>query len=166
VTLCKISIFNGLCFSKDSLVNFVTLWVWVQPPLTCVRKIAKSNHYLRHICLSVCPSARNNSAPTGRIFVEFIMGAIYGKSVEEMQILLRYDRKGVGLHEYHPTLFIISRSALRYACFVLFCMDAVTSNVELEASGSSEQTDKFKRCQKTTRLYFIFVALSSPSHLG
>ena len=30
---------------------------------------------------------------------------------------------------------------------VLFCLDAVTSDVEMEASGSSAQTDRSKRCQ-------------------
>jgi hypothetical protein len=40
-----------------------------------VRKIAKSDNELRQVCLpvwsSVRPSARNNSAPTGRIFRKF-----------------------------------------------------------------------------------------------
>jgi len=36
-----------------------------------VRKIAKSNYYLRHVCLSVRRSALNNSAPTGRILMKF-----------------------------------------------------------------------------------------------
>jgi len=36
-----------------------------------VRKIAKSDYYLRHVCLSVRRSALNNSAPTGRILTEF-----------------------------------------------------------------------------------------------
>jgi hypothetical protein len=34
-----------------------------------VRKIAKSD--VASLCLSVCPSAWNNSIPTGRIFMEF-----------------------------------------------------------------------------------------------
>jgi hypothetical protein len=37
-----------------------------------VRKIAKSDHYLNHVCLSICPSIRwNNSTPTRRIFMKF-----------------------------------------------------------------------------------------------
>jgi len=36
-----------------------------------VRKIATSNYWPRHVCLSVRPSAWNNSAPTGRIFIKF-----------------------------------------------------------------------------------------------
>jgi hypothetical protein len=36
-----------------------------------VRKIAKSDYYLRHICLSVRPPAWNNFARTRRIFMKF-----------------------------------------------------------------------------------------------
>ena len=36
-----------------------------------VRKIAKSDYWLLHVCSSVCPSALNNSAPTGRVFMKF-----------------------------------------------------------------------------------------------
>jgi hypothetical protein len=35
-----------------------------------VRKIAKNDYKLRLLCLSVCLSAWNNSASTGRIFME------------------------------------------------------------------------------------------------
>jgi hypothetical protein len=34
-----------------------------------VRKIAKSDYYLRHVCQSVLPGW-NKPAPTGRIFIE------------------------------------------------------------------------------------------------
>ena len=37
---------------------------------TPVRKIAKSDYQLRYGC-SVCPSARNNFAPTERVFIKF-----------------------------------------------------------------------------------------------
>ena len=40
-----------------------------------IRKIAKSDLQLRHVCPSVCLSAWNKSAPTGRIFVKFDIGA-------------------------------------------------------------------------------------------
>ena len=36
-----------------------------------LRKIAKSDYWLGHVRLSVRPSARNNSAPTGRISMRF-----------------------------------------------------------------------------------------------
>jgi hypothetical protein len=41
----------------------------------CVRKIVKSDYYISHVCLSVCPSVRlsawNGSTPTGQIFMKF-----------------------------------------------------------------------------------------------
>jgi len=47
-----------------------------------VRKIAKSDYYRRHVCLSVSLSvcllsAWNNSAPTGRIFMKFDIGFFF-----------------------------------------------------------------------------------------
>ena len=36
-----------------------------------VRKIALSDYYLRHVCLSVRPTAWNTSGPAGRIFMKF-----------------------------------------------------------------------------------------------
>ena len=36
-----------------------------------VGKIAKSDYWFRHVCLSVCPTAWNNFAPNGRIFIKF-----------------------------------------------------------------------------------------------
>ena len=42
---------------------------WRLHLLGCVCKIAKSAHFLRLV--SICPSAWNNSAPTGRSFMKF-----------------------------------------------------------------------------------------------
>ena len=36
-----------------------------------VRKIAKSDYWLRYVCLFVCLSAWNNSSPTERIFMKY-----------------------------------------------------------------------------------------------
>ena len=36
-----------------------------------VRKISKSEYQLRHDCLSIPPSARNNSARPGRVFIKY-----------------------------------------------------------------------------------------------
>ena len=41
-------------------------------------------------CLSVRPSAWNNLAPTGRIFVKFMR--IFRKSAEKVQFLLKFDK--------------------------------------------------------------------------
>jgi len=35
-----------------------------------VRKIAKSDYKLRYVCVSIRPSAWNNSDPTGQIFMK------------------------------------------------------------------------------------------------
>jgi hypothetical protein len=48
-----------------------------------VRKTAKSGYYLFHICLSVCPVAWNNSAPTGRIFMKFDIWVFFEKICRE-----------------------------------------------------------------------------------
>jgi hypothetical protein len=42
-----------------------------------VHKIAKSNYKLRHACRSLRPYARNNLAPTGRIFVELNISVFF-----------------------------------------------------------------------------------------
>ena len=42
---------------------------------------------------SWCPSARNNLAPTGRIFMKFSYARIFEKSVERIQVLLAPGRK-------------------------------------------------------------------------
>jgi hypothetical protein len=57
-----------------------------------VRKIAKSDYSLRHVCLSVCLSAWNNSAPTGRIFMEFDIWVFFEKSLKKIQVSLKSDK--------------------------------------------------------------------------
>jgi hypothetical protein len=44
---------------------------WKQAVFKCVSKIAKSDYWPRHVCLSARPSECHNLAPTGRIFMEF-----------------------------------------------------------------------------------------------
>jgi hypothetical protein len=52
---------------------------WRDKPLIFrrVRKIAKGDYYLRDVCLSVRPSAWNNSAPTGRIFIIYYIWGFF-----------------------------------------------------------------------------------------
>ena len=56
---------------KEKSVRELSVWVWVVVLLIVhfkrVRRIAKSDSQLRHVCLS----AWNSSAPTGRIFMKF-----------------------------------------------------------------------------------------------
>jgi hypothetical protein len=54
-----------------------------------VRKIAKSDRWLRHVCPSVRPSAWNNSAATRRIFMKYL--SVLRKSVEKIQVSLKSD---------------------------------------------------------------------------
>jgi hypothetical protein len=100
-------------------VNFLTTWVyagsWRQTLFRAFRRVritAKSNYYRRRVCLPVCqsflPSARNNSAPTKRIFLKFEICV----SVKKIQVLLKLDKKAGTLHEGQCTYLIISRSVL------------------------------------------------------
>jgi hypothetical protein len=58
-----------------------------------VRKIAKSDSYLRDICLSVRPSVRpparppawNNAAPTPRIFMKFCIWELFENLSRELK---------------------------------------------------------------------------------
>jgi hypothetical protein len=47
------------------------------PVFRSVRKIAKSDYQLRHVCPSVLPSAWNDTAPTGRIFMKFDILSVF-----------------------------------------------------------------------------------------
>ena len=57
-----------------------------------LRKIAKSDYQLRHVCPSISLSAWNNSAATGRIFVYFQFLNIFRKSVEKIRVSLKSDK--------------------------------------------------------------------------
>jgi hypothetical protein len=50
------------------------------------QKIATSDCLLRHVCLSIRLTARNNSAPTGRTWMEFL---IFRESVIKIQVSLK-----------------------------------------------------------------------------
>jgi hypothetical protein len=66
----------SLCMYSMPLAAHVLLTslahlMWVIPIVRCLRKIAKSTHWLYHVCLSVCLYACNNSALTGWFFMKF-----------------------------------------------------------------------------------------------
>jgi len=44
------------------------------------------------VCLSTCPSARNNSAPTGRVLMKFNIWVCFRKSVKKVQESLIYNK--------------------------------------------------------------------------
>jgi hypothetical protein len=76
--ICKgLNYFDGL--SEDVCVCGCLSGLLI---FTCLRKIAKSDYWLRHICLSVCPSFRLsawNSAATGRVFITFYIRGFFSK---------------------------------------------------------------------------------------
>jgi len=47
--------------------------------------------FLASSCLSVCPSAWNNSAPTERIFIKVDILGFFRKSVKKIQDSLKWD---------------------------------------------------------------------------
>jgi hypothetical protein len=60
-------------------------------------------------CPPVCPSAWNNSAPIGRIFMKFGIWIFFKNLSRTLQVLLKPDNNTVTLHEYHCTYLNISR---------------------------------------------------------
>jgi len=59
-----------------------------------VYKIAKATHSFvlsLSVCPSVCPSAQNNSAPTGRIFMN-LDSVFFQKTVYKLQVSSKYDK--------------------------------------------------------------------------
>jgi hypothetical protein len=89
-----------------------------------VRKIAKSDYYLHHVsqsvsqsvclsvypsvCLCICRSAWNNSAPTGRIVMKFDIWVFFENLWGKIQFSLKSDNNNGTLHEDLNT-FMISR---------------------------------------------------------
>jgi len=57
------------------------------------RKIAKSDYYLYHICLSVCPSVRIGQIGSHWMgFHEIWYLNIFRESVKKIQVLLKFDK--------------------------------------------------------------------------
>ena len=55
-----------------------SLQLYASVVFRCLHKIAKSDYELRHVCLSVCPSAWYNSAPTRRTLLKSEMWVFFG----------------------------------------------------------------------------------------
>ena len=101
-----------LCSHKQSSYGYHVMRIRITEPWNTfrrVRKIAKSDYYLRCICPPVCLSALNNSAPTRRIFTKFDMWGFF----EPLSIKLKFHSyltiiTGT-LHEHLRTFMIIPR---------------------------------------------------------
>ena len=68
--------------------------------------------YVEFVCPSVLTSARNNSAPTGRIFMKFDIWAFFENLSNKFEINWNLTRITGALLEYRYTFLIISRSFL------------------------------------------------------
>jgi hypothetical protein len=85
--------------------------IWTTPWLfRRFRKFAKGGYYLRPVCLPVCLSVRlsawNNSAPTGRIFMNLLFeyfSKICGEIWSSIKIWQEYQNTRFTFNkEYHP----------------------------------------------------------------
>ena len=76
-----------------------------------VRKIAKINFFFRHVCLSVRPSAWNNSATTARILTKFDLSIFFENLSPRFKFHYNLTRITGTLHEELRT-FMKSRSVL------------------------------------------------------
>lgn len=56
-----------------------------------VRKIAKSHHSLRHVCLYVCLSVWNNSVPKGRILIKLDISALFENVSRKVTIKMQQE---------------------------------------------------------------------------
>jgi hypothetical protein len=72
-----------------------------------VCEISKRDYKLRHDR----PSAWNNSAPTGRIFIKFDVWVLFRKYVEKIEFSLKMTGMTGTLHDRY-TFFIMSHSIL------------------------------------------------------
>ena len=82
------------------------------PFLGALGKIAKSDTWPRHFCLSVHPFARNNSAPTRWIFMKYIT-VFFENLSRKFKFHLNLRRITGILHEDQYACLIISCSLLR-----------------------------------------------------
>ena len=76
-----------------------------------VRKTAKSDHCVRHVCPNVRPPARNNSAHTGRIIVKFYYLRIFSdvcRKEKKIEIYWKLRRIAGNLREHLCTIFFIT----------------------------------------------------------
>jgi hypothetical protein len=85
--------------------NVISLWR--------VCKIAKSDSSLRRVCPSVRPSACNNSAHNGQIFIKFEVWVSFANLLRKLKFHQYWTRIRGILHENQCSFLIVSRSFLR-----------------------------------------------------
>ena len=93
----------SLFFNTHNCYTFRSVYVditsWFTNNFRRFRKIAKSDSYLRHFCLSICPSVRpsalNNSAPTGQNFMKFDLSVFFKICWENSSFIKIWQEKRV-----------------------------------------------------------------------
>jgi uncharacterized protein (DUF1499 family) len=91
--------------SEQQLFSYTALAGWF---LGAYAKLRKATICLvMPVNVSICPPARNNSNPIGRIFMKFDMG-IFRNSVEKIQVSLDMTIIAINLQEY-ICIFMTSR---------------------------------------------------------
>jgi hypothetical protein len=98
---------KSVAFFCGSVISLLTVFCALSPIFRRVRKISKSDCYLRH----VRPSAWN-SVPTGRIFMKADIWLFFRKYVEKIQVYLNQTRRKGTLHEGLFIVMVISRLML------------------------------------------------------
>jgi len=94
------------------------------------------------VCLSARPSASNNSAPNGQIFMKFNIRVFFKNFRESSRFIKIFTRIREALHEYLWTFLITSRSVfLRMKTFSDRSNKMSSSNISLELRGSFETSD-------------------------
>jgi hypothetical protein len=100
----------------------------------CFRKIAKSDYELRRVCLSVCLSVR----PSIRVeqlgshwtdFHEIWYLSVFRKSVEKIQVSLKYDRNNGTWHEDLCTFVIESQLFLEWEMFQTTVLEKIKTHI-------------------------------------
>jgi hypothetical protein len=90
----------------QNVSSTLLILIWCCPIFKYVHKTVKNNCQLRHDCLSIRPSAWNNLAPTGQIFMKFgICGFL--KMCHKVHVLLNLTRITGTLHEDLHNFIII-----------------------------------------------------------
>jgi hypothetical protein len=112
--LALISIFRFCCLNTETLITYLSVdfdvvlatYYW---GFRRVRNFAKSDHFLRHVHLSVCPSTCNN---IGCFWIKIWHISIFRKSVEKIQVSLQSEKNNEFFARRLMQVFIISLSVL------------------------------------------------------
>ena len=153
---------------RDRWAEYVTQLLHVVPVVRRIRKIAKKR-LLTSSHMSICLSAWNNSAPTGRIFMKFDIWVFFENLSRKLQFHYNLTRITQILHEDQQTFLIISRSVVvrvsnvsdkisrenqntPFMCSNIFFFSKIVllwDNVENNCTDGQATRDNIIRCMRT-----------------